>query len=99
MPRIEANTPPDLLAQVVAQSPERRARAEAIVDAFLDNVERAVKIGDPQTMATYARVILPGMIRALGAADEGDGVSKRRAASMRIRAALRGEVDIDEDES
>lgn len=88
----------DLMAQVAAQNPRLRARMEAVMDAFFDQVERSVKIGDPATMLAYGRIIIPTMMRSMREGEREAGEDARIAAMRRIMSAVRGDDDADGDD-
>lgn len=66
------SVPPEIIAEVMRDSPELRHRAEKMVANVFDHLEYQLTFGDHSTREQLAKSVLPSVIKSSQAAKESE---------------------------
>ena len=78
-----------LVAGVVAENPELRARVQKIVELSLGSVEQLLKFGSSSDRIAIAKTIVPHMMRSMSTAETNEAEIRKVEAFERVMKQVR----------
>jgi hypothetical protein len=86
----------DLAAATIASDPTIKREMSQLVREIIAHQRMVMRVGSPADKTALVKAVLPQMLGAMNTVQQDEQEAEERAAYDRLRAALRGEVPVDE---